>query len=283
APTCTDCHSEHKIRELKSSSPLQIAVEVCSRCHASERLNTKYNLPADRVTTFFESYHGLAAQYGSTVAANCASCHGFHKILPSSDTNSTINKIHLVETCGKCHPGANTEFSLGKIHVAPDGQAGGADFGSRLNRWVRRVYLFLIVATIGAMLAHNGTLFIKKTAARLRMTERPVVRMTTSQRWQHFTLAASFIVLAVTGFALKFPDSWLAKILGSCEPFRRWAHRVAGLILLAVGLYHLIYLLATRDGRKLVADLFPVKKDATDVLQAVRYLAGFTKEKPKIG
>jgi cytochrome b subunit of formate dehydrogenase len=53
--------------------------------------------------------------------------------------------------------------------------------------------------------------------------------------------------------------------------------------MLGIGAYHLIYLLATHDGRKLVADLFPAKKDALDVLQAVRYLAGFTKEKPKIG
>ena len=283
APTCTGCHDEHRIRSLKSRSAMAISEDVCSRCHASERLNTKYNLPSDRVKTFFESYHGLAAQYGSTVAANCASCHSYHKILPSSDTNSTVSKVHLVETCGKCHPGANREFALGKIHVAPDGQAGGADFGSRLNRWVRRIYLLLIFGTIGAMLAHNGILFVKKTAARLRMTERPVVRMTAAQRWQHFILATSFIVLAITGFALKFPDSWLAKVMGSSEPFRRWAHRIAGIILLVVGVYHLVYLLATRDGRKLVADLFPVKKDLADVWQAGRYLAGFTREKPKIG
>lgn len=283
APTCTGCHDEHKIRSLKSSSSMVISEDVCSRCHASERLNTKFNLPDDRVKTFFESYHGLAAQYGSTVAANCASCHGFHKILPSTDANSTINKTHLVETCGKCHPGANQEFSLGKIHVAPDGQAGGTDFGSRLNQWVRRLYLFLIVATIGGMLAHNGTLFIKKMAARLRMTERPVLRMTASQRWQHFVLAGSFIVLALTGFALKFPDSWLAKALGSSEPFRRWAHRVAGIVLLLIGLYHLVYLLTTKDGRKLLADLFPVKQDTADTWQAVRYLTGFSAQKPKIG
>ena len=107
--------------------------------------------------------------------------------------------------------------------------------------------------------------------------------MTASQRWQHFVLAASFIVLALTGFALKFPDSCLAKMLGSSEPFRRWVHRIAGIVLLLVGAYHLVYLLATRDGRRLLADLFPVKKDLADVIQAVRYLAGFTKEKPKIG
>jgi len=283
APTCTGCHDEHKIRSLKSSSAMTISEDVCSRCHASERLNTKYNLPGDRVKTFMDSYHGLAGQYGSTVAANCSSCHGFHKILPSSDTNSTVSKTHLVETCGKCHPGANTEFSMGKIHVEPDGQAGGTDFGSQLNRWVRYLYLFLIVATIGAMLAHNITLFIKKTAARLRLTERPVLRMTPAQRWQHLILAGSFIVLAITGFALKFPDSWLAKVLGSNEPFRRWSHRIAGIVLLAIGAYHLIYLLTTADGRKLLADLFPVKQDALDTWQAVRYLTGFSRQKPRIG
>ena len=282
-PTCTGCHDEHKIRSLKSSSAMTISEDVCSRCHASERLNTKYNLPDDRVKTFFESYHGLAGQYGSTVAANCASCHGFHKILPSSDTNSTISKIHLVETCGKCHPGANQEFSLGKIHVAPDGQAGGTDFGSRLNHWVRRIYLALIFLTIGGMLAHNVTMFLKKMSARLRTSLRPVVRMTASQRWQHFILAGSFIVLALTGFALKFPDSFLATLLGSSEPFRRWTHRVAGIVMLLIGAYHLIYLLTTRDGRKLVADLFPVKKDLADVIQAVRYLTGLSPDKPKIG
>jgi len=283
APTCTGCHDEHKIRSLKSSSAMTISEDVCSRCHASERLNTKYNLPDDRVKTFFESYHGLAGEYGSTVAANCASCHGYHKILPSSDTNSTINKIHLVETCGKCHPGANKEFSLGKIHVAPDGQAGGTDFGSRLNQWIRRIYLVLIFATIGGMFAHNATLFLKKMSARLRSSVRPVVRMSASQRWQHFILAGSFIVLAITGFALKFPDSFLAKMLGSSEPFRRWVHRIAGILLLLVGAYHLIYLLTTGDGRRLLADLLPVKKDLADVMQAVRYLAGLSSEKPKIG
>jgi formate dehydrogenase gamma subunit len=194
-----------------------------------------------------------------------------------------VNQLHLVDTCGKCHPGANAEFSQGKIHVAPDGQAHGADFGSQLNHWVRRIYLFLIFATIGGMFAHNAILFGKKVAARMRSSERPIVRMNVSQRWQHFVLASSFIVLAITGFALKFPDSWIAQLLFSHEPFRRWTHRIAGLILLVIGAYHLVYILATRDGRKLAADLLPVKKDAADVWQAVLYLTGLSKEKPKIG
>ncbi|HEY5042244.1 MAG TPA: cytochrome b/b6 domain-containing protein [Verrucomicrobiae bacterium] len=283
APTCTDCHSEHKIESLKNVSAITLSEQICSRCHASERLNTKYNLPGDRVKTFFESYHGLAAQYGSTVAANCASCHGFHKILPSSDPESSINRQHLVETCGKCHPGDTEKFAFGRIHVDISAAGASSELSQRINGWVRQIYLALIFVTVGTMFIHNALLFYRKAAARLRATARPVLRMSASQRWQHFLLATSFIVLAVSGFALKFPESHLAKLFGSSEPFRRWVHRIAGVVLLLVGLYHIIYILSTRDGRRLVKDLFPVKKDFADAWQAVRYLAGLRGEKPKVG
>ena len=283
APTCTDCHSEHKIVALKSSSPLKISAEICSNCHASERLNTKYNLPPDRVKTFFESYHGLAAQYGSTLAANCASCHGVHKILPSSDPRSTIYPANLVATCGQCHPGATVNFAQSKVHVDVAAASSGGEFGTKVNWWVRRVYLVLIVGTIGFMLAHNLLLFIKKVRARYRIADLSVVRMNLSQRVQHMILAASFIALAVTGFALKFPDSWLAKMMGSNEMFRRWAHRIAGVILLAVGVYHLFYILAQRDGRQLVRDLFPVKKDLKDAAENAKYLVGASEKRARIG
>src|ERR1051325_764903 len=283
APACTDCHFEHRIEALTSASSLKISTEVCSKCHASERLHTKYNLPSDRVRTFFESYHGLASQYGSTLAANCGSCHGYHKILASSDPNSTINRAHLVETCGKCHPGATEKFAFGKIHVDIAAQQSGADFAGQINWWVRRIYLALIFGVVGAMLVHNALLFYKKVAAHLRASGRPVLRMSLAQRWQHAVLALSFIVLAISGFALKFPDSWLARGLGASGPFRRWTHRGAGVVLLLVGLYHIGYVLSTREGRRLVKDLFPVKKDLADVWNAARYLVGWSKEKPRIG
>ncbi len=283
APTCTDCHSEHKIQSLSGDATGKVSVDACSRCHASERLNTKYNLPADRVRTFFESYHGLASQYGSTLAANCGSCHGYHKVLRSSDPNSTISKAHLVATCGKCHPGANEKFALGKIHVDNAATRSAPDIGSTINWWVRKIYLALIVAVVGGMVAHNFLLFVKKIAAHLRSTNRPVVRMNSSQRRQHAALALLFVALAVTGFALKCPDSWLAKLLGASEPFRSWSHRLAGGLLLLLGLYHLVYLAVSKDGRKLVFDFLPVKKDLADVVGTVRWLVGLRKEKPQIG
>jgi formate dehydrogenase gamma subunit len=284
APTCTDCHSEHKIESLAGgAASSKVSADVCSRCHASERLNTKYNLPADRVRTFFDSYHGLASSYGSTLAANCASCHGYHKILPSSDPDSMINKAHLVETCGKCHPGASEKFAEGRIHVDIAASQSAADVGSQVNWWVRRIYLVLLFGTIGGMLLHNGLLFYKKVSAHLRAAGRPVTRMKASQRWQHAALAISFIVLAITGFALKFPDSFVAKMLGSSEPFRRWSHRIAGILLLLAGVYHLIYILRTKDGRKLARDIFPAKKDIADAVGSMRYLLGLRREKPQIG
>ncbi len=283
APTCTDCHSEHKIVALKGSSSLKISADVCSNCHASERLNTKYNLPPNRVKTFFESYHGLAAQYGSTLAANCASCHGVHKILPSSDPRSTINTNNLVVTCGKCHPGATENFAQSKVHIDVAAARSGDGMGDKINWWVRRIYIVLIVGTIGFMLAHNLLLFGKKVAARYRAADLAVPRMNFSQRMQHLTLAVSFIVLAVTGFALKFPDSWIGKMMGSNEMFRRWTHRIAGVVLLAVGVYHLFYIIKNKEGRQLVRDLLPVTKDLKDVTDNVRYLAGLKADKAKIG
>ncbi len=282
APTCTDCHSEHKIESLKTKAARNISEDVCSRCHASERINTKFNLPHDRVRTFFNSYHGLASQYGSTVAAHCGSCHGSHKILPSKDPNSTINKAHLVETCGKCHVGANENFALSKVHVDIASARSGDDLGGQINWWARRIYLVLIAGTIGGMLAHNLLLFRKKISAHLTSTGRPVSRMTRSQRWQHAILAISFIILAVSGFALKFPDSGIAHILGASEPFRRWVHRIAGVVLLLVGVYHLIYLVRTREGWQLLKDFLPVKKDLSDVFASVRYLVGLSPRKPQI-
>lgn len=280
APTCTDCHSEHQITALSTNATRKISEEICSSCHASERVNSKFHLPKDRLKTFLGSYHGLASQYGSTTAANCASCHGYHLVLPSFDPRSTINTNNLVKTCGVCHPGATENFAFGKIHV--DAEAGTVgDIGSVASSWVRRVYLVLIFGTIGFMLLHNGLVFARKFARSYRSRHRSVLRMNLHQRWQHFVLLTSFIVLAVTGFALKFPDSAIARMLGSSEPFRRWLHRIAGVVMLVLGAYHVGYLLFTVEGRRLLKDFLPVKKDAVDLLAQGRHLAGLSAEKPK--
>ncbi len=73
----------------------------------------------------------MASKVGSNTVANCASCHGVHNILPSSDPRSTINHANLAKTCGQCHPGANEKFIATKVHL--DG-ANKADVGSQDHR-----------------------------------------------------------------------------------------------------------------------------------------------------
>ncbi|MDQ7053403.1 MAG: hypothetical protein Q9P14_11085 [candidate division KSB1 bacterium] len=41
-------------------------------------------------------------------------------------------------------------------------------------------------------------------------SQRRYLRWTTGERIQHWILAISFFVLGITGFALKFPESWWA-------------------------------------------------------------------------
>ncbi len=280
APTCTDCHMEHSIQALTTASAESVAEQVCSKCHASERLNTKFGLPADRVKTFFESYHGLAVQGGSASAANCASCHGYHRILPSTDPDSSINPKHLVETCGKCHPGITERFALSRVHVngTPEG-----NLGEQVNWWVRRIYLLLIFVVIGSLSLHN-LLSLMRSALLARSTRGPtVLRMNRHQRVQHFILLASFILLALSGFALKYPDTWLAWLFGGDETIRRWVHRGSGVVLIALGLWHVLYAILFHDGRLLVKDLWFRKGDARDLATNVRYLTGHSADRPRFG
>jgi cytochrome b subunit of formate dehydrogenase len=139
----------------------------------------------------------------------------------------------------------------------------------------------MIFAMIGAMLIHNLIIWRRKALIRRDANHRSVTRMTRPQRWQHAALFTSFFVLVITGFALKFPDSWFATVLGMSERVRGWIHRTAGVVLIGVGVYHLLYIAFTRDGRRLVADFLPEPKDATDAWAVMRYYLGLSREKPE--
>jgi cytochrome b subunit of formate dehydrogenase len=105
--------------------------------------------------------------------------------------------------------------------------------------------------------------------------------MNRNQRIQHFLLLGSFFVLVLTGFALKYPDSWFASLGTMNERFRGYTHRVSAVVLIGVGAYHLAYVLLNRKGRKLVFDFLPVPKDASDVWQTILHYLGLREEKPE--
>lgn len=120
APTCTSCHGEHTIAEpadpASRVAPRNIS-KTCGACHAAEPIVGRYGLAARRGETYADSFHGIAVKFGNAEAANCASCHGFHDVRPSSDPRSQVAKANLPATCGKCHPGAGARFAEGRVHV----------------------------------------------------------------------------------------------------------------------------------------------------------------------
>ena len=282
APVCTDCHGIHSIRSLNDpNSPVSaqnVGQATCARCHEGMRLSQEFGVEGRRETTYLASYHGLASRGGSQVVANCASCHGTHSIFPSSDPRSTINHANLARTCGQCHPGVTEKFTAAKVHVdAPL----SADVGSKAIRWIRRFYLSMIFAVIGGMLLHNFIIWRAKVIARRKLQHDFVMRMPLRFRLQHATLLTSFIVLVLTGFALKFPDSWFAVMLAMSEHLRRFLHRIAAVVLIGVSIYHIFDIAFSREGRKLVLDLLPTLDDARGAWQNVCYYLGLTSRKPE--
>jgi len=263
-PVCTDCHGIHTISAAGDLTRGPRA--SCARCHQGVRLNQELGVAATRVSSYESSYHGLARQLGSTTAADCASCHGAHDVRPSSDPRSAIHPANLTKTCGKCHPGAQANFARGKIHIS----AGETDdTGSLLNTWIRRIYITLIALTIGFMILHNLLIWWRKAQAARRAGGRTLVRMNVNQRIQHFVLVISFVVLVISGFALAWPDSLFARICGP-EAVRRLVHRIAAVVMIVLGIYHLGYMMLTREGRQGLRDFWFRFSDAKDLVAVLR-------------
>jgi cytochrome b subunit of formate dehydrogenase len=65
------------------------------------------------------------------------------------------------------------------------------------------------------------------------------------------------------------------------ERVRGVTHRIAGVVLIGIGIYHLVYVALTRDGRRLLLDFLPAPKDATDAWGTMLYYLGLRSEKPE--
>jgi len=115
--------------------------------------------------------------------------------------------------------------------------------------------------------------------------ERSFVRLTKSERIQHIILVISTTLLIITGFMLMSEDTAIAIFGAAGKKVFYWRgiiHRIAGVTVTAVCLYHLFYVTFTKDGRSWIWDMFPRWKDGTDAIQNVAFMLGFRKERPKM-
>jgi cytochrome b subunit of formate dehydrogenase len=280
APVCTNCHGEHGIispddpRSPVSSA--RVAEQTCTPCHDSLTLTDKYGLPSSRLTSFIDSYHGLKTKAGDIHVANCASCHGVHRILPSTDPTSTIYPDNLQQTCGECHPGISKALATSPIHGIS-----GQGLQTRAAEIVKIIYIVAIIIIIGLMVLHWLIDLIKQIV--IVMKKPQVRRMRLGELWQHTLLMVSFIVLVISGFALRFSESWVTKLFFGWEhgfELRGTIHRVAAVVLIFVTIWHIIYLL-TRRGKAFLKDMMPRIYDLKDFTQRILFNLGLAKTTPR--
>ncbi|HUR35097.1 MAG TPA: hypothetical protein VM032_14940 [Vicinamibacterales bacterium] len=153
APICADCHTAHTIQRADNDRfRLEVTTE-CGNCHTGV------------VQSFRRTFHGKVTELGFVRVAACADCHGAHDILPASNPSSTVSRARLVETCRKCHRGANESFVEYDPHPNPRSYA-----RSPLMWWVNGFYTVLISGCFGFFGLHS-LLWFRRTWRRDR--ERP--------------------------------------------------------------------------------------------------------------
>lgn len=288
APTCTDCHGEHRILGPGDKGSPVFATNVpkmtCGRCHGDVRLTEKFALKTTAVTAFEDSFHGLAGRTGNRSVANCASCHGVHDILPSSDPRSHVHPDNLAATCGGCHPGAGTTFAIGSVHVIASDEASvhPAVF------WTRIGYRWLIWLVVGGMVLHNALDLRRKARSPLPRPVLPLaarrVRMSLPLRIAHGLVLASVTVLVWSGFALTYPGHWWASPLLAWEgtvTLRGWVHRGAAIVLLSACAFHLVHLAVDRRARACIAAMRPTRDDARELRERLRWYLGLRADMPR--
>jgi cytochrome b subunit of formate dehydrogenase len=310
AATCVACHGSHSVTAVRDPespvSTLRVS-ETCARCHDSVSVTARQWRQPDVVADYRQSFHGLAIGLGDRRAATCVSCHGRHEIRPSRDPLSSVSAAKLHDTCASCHTGTTPGFAAGGVHHNP------VRSGHKVVDIVRYLYLMVIVVVIGSMLLHNGLDFRGRLRERrLQRSATPGgptpgathLRFSITERVQHWTLAASFGLLAVTGFALVY--GWRIPLV---EPqqgavLRGVLHRAAAVVFITLSVFHVGYVLLTRRGRENLHATFPHAHsshdwfcrfaacfrlgppsgaDWRDLVQTVKYNLGVVATRPAMG
>ncbi len=154
--------------------------------------------------------------------------------------------------------------------------------------------MLLSVVVIGGMFLHNALDFLKKIRRKLaiqkgliepeHVAHRLYLRMTAHERAQHGVLVVSFVLLVVTGFMLRYPEAWwvvgIRNLSARAFEWRGWAHRIAGVVIVVAGVWHISYLAFTKPGRSLIWDLLPRWRDLTDPWFVLKYNLGLSPTKP---
>lgn len=103
-PTCKECHMG-----VNSARETPVKDDKFHRAYINKNCG---NCHEEYMYTYCTNLHGQLTSLGecSTEVANCSDCHGGHEILKSSEPDSMVGEKKIVETCSKCHAGADKNF-----------------------------------------------------------------------------------------------------------------------------------------------------------------------------
>ena len=116
-------------------------------------------------------------------------------------------------------------------------------------------------------------------------SERTIERINFQLRVQHLALMVSVTLLILTGLALLYRDSAFGRFLIALEggfEARGTIHRVAAVLLMATTLYHLLYILFSRQGHDEFMQLLIRAQDFKDYAAALLYDLGVRAHKPQL-
>ncbi len=258
APVCSDCHTAHQIETPRNGHFKMASDQVCGKCHQ------------DRLAHYRDTYHGKAMALGkpsvaSDVAA-CYDCHGHHDVLPPSNPNSRLSRQHILATCQQCHPAATMRFTQYKPHANPlDGKSNPLLHGTFLFMTALLVGVFAFFGGhTGAWLFRTGYLYwhdskqFREAKTNSQVGGEWFTRFEPFERFLHFLVVSSFLLLVITGMPLKFYYTDWAKamfdVIGGAETARA-LHRLGALVtFLYFGLHLANLLRKSWTGRRQLRD-----------------------------
>ena len=308
-PTCASCHGAvHEIvKGVATPAPAgatfapgaRAISERCEKCHADPAYVEKAGLKGDVVVTFHDSIHGRLVNTGSARAPACADCHGAaekdakgvlrpnaHKILAKTDPASPVAGTNRTQTCGRCHAGANDNFAKLVAHNDP------AHSESKIPHFLHVVFSWLAALTLIFFAGHVVLDLFAEIRHKIRMRKAGhghdpakesqfVQRFDIHQRAQHWLMLVGVILLGLTGWPLRGAGSPEAietsrKILALFGGPHGAAllHRIAAVMIIISGAYHLLYLVLHGARRTLAFSMLPGPRDVGEIRDNIRYMLG---------
>ncbi len=281
-PNCTVCHGDHDMASLRvrvGDAKQWASTQVCIWCHNNERMMARYGLDTIPVQSYMKDFHGLTQRGTMGASATCSDCHDPHHSLPADHPASRMHISNRGTACGKCHGKVTESFAQSFTHRKAMERP-----GTRIESIIRNIYIILIICTVGGMLFYNFLIWLWAVRKKLlkQRKQKHVRRMTRYERISHWILFIAFSALAITGFALKFPEAFWAKWLfamGMNETIRAFIHRFAASVMTINLIIFGLYMILRKRGRGVLKEILPKKRDFSDFSKSIRFYLGISRNK----